>query len=509
MAFNEQGFIQAARAAGYSDQEIGQAVGSRRTGLNKWLFGNRTSLPGKAFEAVSNVLNLPSYAIGGLMNKVQGATGSQYAQGETGKSTTGIVEGIKNKRAVFSELPESLNVDPNSGLGMALGFAGELATPDPIALVDLFKGANSARKGLAASRKSGLFSKGIEKAGTAIEEGGKGLAVRALRPSPSQIERIEKITGKKLGDFIAENDLYGSGEKALGKVRQLISDAQAEYNALVRNGRIITPEQYADALRAKAKEIRATSGAYEDLQIARELEDRATVFIQSSQQFKNGVPVDFLTNTKSGAYRTVSPNAFLDPTRESAREIAGDVGVQVLDRIAPGSADTGKRLQALRTFENIASKQRGIGKGTQPINILKLGGATAGGVVGGPTGALAGYIGEQVLTHPRFLSSVGQGSGAVGGFLRKNAQPIGSALNTGAKRVGSAVLKTNRLGKRELLSPVPPQFPQSPDSQGNTVVPQFHQTQQLQATPSYTPIRTERLQGSGSLFNPYKRVRLR
>jgi len=75
-----------------------------------------------------NILNLPSYAIGGALNQGQRALGSKYGQ-QTDATGLGILEGIKNKRAVFTEAPETFGIDPNSRLGKAVGFGAELLTP--------------------------------------------------------------------------------------------------------------------------------------------------------------------------------------------------------------------------------------------------------------------------------------------------------------------------------------------------------------------------------------------
>ena len=115
-------FIQSARQAGYTDDQINKYIG-KRSGVGGWLTEGKGGLSG-VVNSIANVLNIPSYVVGSALNQGQRAFGSQYGQ------DSGFFQGIKDKRAVFSELPETLGVDPNSKLGMGIGFAGELLTPE-------------------------------------------------------------------------------------------------------------------------------------------------------------------------------------------------------------------------------------------------------------------------------------------------------------------------------------------------------------------------------------------
>ena len=90
-------------------------------------------------SAVGNVLSIPSYAVGGLLNEIQ--------QG-TFNPVRGVSQGLAQKQAVQTELPETLGIDPQSPLGLAVGIGGELLTPDP---TDLFAFGRAAKG-------SGLFS---------------------------------------------------------------------------------------------------------------------------------------------------------------------------------------------------------------------------------------------------------------------------------------------------------------------------------------------------------------
>lgn len=465
MPFNTQAALQ----AGYSQQEIDRYLAKKnaqnRTGISKFLFGESTGAPSMAFNAVANTLNIPSYAIGGMLDEYQKQGSGAFNPLKNPFGIKGAISGLKNKEAVMQELPETFGIDPNSPQGLALGFAGELLTPNiPVEkLANVFKGG----KAVSRLNKPNIFETLTRKAGESIDEAGKSLSVRALRPSPSQIRELEDVSKIPFGDFIAKNNLYGSGKTAVGKADELIAPLQLEYNALVRNGQKVSPLDYVRALRAKAKQIRATDFSPEARSVADAIDARAKIFGQTAKNFgKTGIPIDILTNSKSSAFSKVPKNALADPTVVHAGEIAGKVGIDVLDQFAPGSKELGKQLQGLRTFRNIAKKQSGIGRGSQVFNTVKsnFAGLGAGGALGYAVGnpILGGAVGMTLgaaSTNPRVLSAVSRAGTGLGSSLVNNAELIGkgaqSGFNAGRKTLTTAgrVYPTLQSSRNRLLTP--------------------------------------------------------
>ncbi len=510
MAFNEQGFRQAAVQQGFSPEQVESYVKQRkseekaksRTGLSKWLFGERTSIPGMAVEAVGNVLNVPSYAVGGVLNNFQRMGGSKYAQGQQ-VQPLGFIEGVKNKRAVMSELPETFGIDPNSAAGMAIGFGGELLTPDLFMGADLAKGLSFARKGTKAS--PGLFTRVIQKAGEGIEEGGKGLAVRALKPSPSQVKKFEQTSGMSLGDFISQNNLYGTGRKALEKVEPLIAEQQKVYNSLARSGKLIDPKEYVQSLLKRADEITKNDFSYEAQRVAEGLRGRAKIFQDNATKFKGGIPIEVLTNTKSGAFGSVPGGAMIDPNIYHAGKIAGEEGIKLLDSYAPGSAKVGRNLQALREFRDIASKQRGLGEGSQVFNMFKpsAGGAVVGGMFGGIPGAAAGAALSTIGNNPKTLSAAATGGQLIGRGVQRAAPQIARGTTRMATTAGRVAIQPNQTQQRRSAAPLAPTATRRNTNQ----VSQQQQDRELVVEQTPPPIisanRPSRME------NPYKKLRLR
>lgn len=97
-------------------------------------------------SAAIELLNLPSYAIGGSLKAIKDSKGGtkmngDYKAPQIGKigkvslgelinpAIVGAVRGVKNKEAVFKEVPKAAGVNPSSAMGIALGLASEVAVP--------------------------------------------------------------------------------------------------------------------------------------------------------------------------------------------------------------------------------------------------------------------------------------------------------------------------------------------------------------------------------------------
>lgn len=218
MTFDKNGYRQAALAAGIPTSVIEETIASR-TGVGGWLTNGKAGI-GAVGAAAGNILNLPSYAIGGLLNKGQQTFGSKYGQGGYSKGL-GIGEGIKNKRAVMSELPETFGVDPNSKGGMAIGLVGELLTPDPISIVgDIGKATGLMGK----AGDAGLFARVGDDAGAKLAGMSDDVITKGLG-QPQTLRKVEKITKEKPGAFIKRLGLEGRDAKEAMELKsKLIKD---------------------------------------------------------------------------------------------------------------------------------------------------------------------------------------------------------------------------------------------------------------------------------------------
>lgn len=430
MPFDAKGYRQAATQAGIPRDVIEKTIADR-TGVAGWLTGGKSGIGG-FLTGVGNVLNLPSYAIGGMLNRGQEIFGSQYAQGEPGGGL-GFIEGIKNKRAVMSELPETLGVDPNSGMGKVIGFGGELLTPDLLGSAgDAFK----FFRGASNVGDTGLFARGLSKTGDIADTAAGNLAVRALKPSPSDIQKIEATLpkGQNLAGFLKQEKLYGGGRDIYEQLNPIIKAEQKAYNQLARSGQKISPGDFSNMLEARARQITQTDFSPEALDVANNLRKRAKMW-KSQVGKMDEVPIDVLTNTKSSAFSRTPAGTLADPTKMAGSEEAGRIGVNLLEKYAPGSKASGQRLRTLRELQSVSKRVSGKGEGSQIFNAFKPGFAGAqGGFIGGSAlgnpmvGAIVGTGIGAASSNPAVLSGLSRAGGTYNAFTKSPIAALGANL---------------------------------------------------------------------------------
>jgi len=257
--------------------------------------------------------------------------------------------------------------------------------------------------------------------GGAIQKGAGSLAdelmLKSLRPSSSQINQFEKLTGMKLQDYLRKNNLYGSAED-ISKIIEdtLTNKTTPAYNKLARSGEIVDPTPYIDQLRQKAQQIVQSDFSEEAQKVSNDLMKRADNLETKALEYMqmnntSGIPIDIITETKSSSFSKVPKGTMGDPTAMAGNKLAGGIGIGVLEDVAPGSKKLGKDLQAQMLLKTIADKQKGLGKGSQVLNAFKpVGyGSGLGGILGGVQGAVTGGIVASAVNNPRVISKVSQG----------------------------------------------------------------------------------------------------
>lgn len=243
-------------------------------------------------------------------------------------------------------------------------------------------------------------SKIAGKAGEISGDLSKDTILSATKASAGSQAKFSELIGTKLEDFVKENGLQGRGPEVVAKTQSKIKVLQDEYNSMVRSGEYIDATGYINGLRKRAEDIRAANLSPEAESIASKLDEYAKLAeskVIGQGNIKKTIPVDVLTNTKSSQFGSVPGSAMADPTSYHAGKIAGGVALQELDKLYPGSAEIGQKLQALREFEDIATKAQFAGKGNQLVNLLKS----------NQSGPVLGYVAGSVFGNPLVGTSIG------------------------------------------------------------------------------------------------------
>lgn len=481
---NEQEFIKQAFDSGLNPQQVSQAVQMYRQKQpqGNWLTGTRTSIPGKILEGAGNILSIPSYAIGGMLDEVQQKGVQAFNPLKNPLGIPAAISGIKDKKAVMKELPETFGVDPNSGAGMAIGLTGELLTPGiPIgkaagAVRSVFRGGKAAK----VAKTANVFSR----TGAALEEAGARLPLRVLKPSKTQAKVFREATGMTLEEFLQKNpQLIGTGEQSLESVQKIIKPLQKQYNALARSGKPVDAYEFGVALLDKADEIQKGDFSIEAKQVADRMRQQAELFIQQADKTGGNIPIDVVTNTKSTAFGKAG-RSLVDPTVLNAQKEVGGVGIDVISKYAPKTKPLGQKLKNYRQFEAIANEQADLGKGNNLFNILTSPGA----------GAIAGFSqGDTIQDRVRNAAFW-----FAAGSVVKNPKVIAGS-SKGLTTVGKSLQNFGKTGASSTVGKVFSRLPQAvargtfQSTQSNKVQqePQVYQPQPKslqETTPAYKPI---------------------
>jgi len=471
MAFNTKGYRQAALAAGIPTSVIEETIASR-TGVGGWLTNGKAGI-GAVGAAAGNILNLPSYAIGGLLNRGQRFFGSKYGRGQgTG---LGVAEGIKNKRAVMSELPETLGVDPTSKGGMAIGLVGELLTPDLIGIAGDI-GRASGLMGKAGD--AGLFARVGNDAGTKLADLSDDVITKGLG-QPQALKKIEKITKEKPGAFIKRLGLEGrDAQEAMTLKSQLIK----QFNEIGLNSK--TKSAVAPTIKAFDDEIvkqvsLAKMGSETAAKTAEELAKRKAMFLS---QVKNAdeLGVDVFTQLKRAAASDVPETkiglGMSGSAKADAAEFARKQFQQGAIRGDKRLAQIGTDIRALggspgsRGLIDVFEGAQARNIARSPLNFGKLVSGGIGGTVAGLPGAIGGAVVETVARSPKFakassdvLEAGSKIAPRVGRITQKAAPYIGRVARTGFRVSNQSNPSTSGIGLTTQNAQYPK--PQSPQQQ--------------------------------------------
>jgi hypothetical protein len=453
MAFDAKGYRQAAMSAGVPTATIEKTIADR-TGAKGWWTGGKKGLGG-AFTAAGNFLNLPSFAIGGMLNQGQHAFGNKYAQGQ--QQGLGIGEGIKNKRAVMSELPETFGVDPNSTIGKVIGFGGELLTPDPISIIgDVGKASGLFAKAGDKAGDVGLFakvkskpSKVLKKAGGVKDDVARTFLEKSYKLNKTDINKIAEAIGVtdesqkaiKVIDYLESLGLTGSNRKSLEILNKRIADAQKPFDALVKTGGQVSRTPYINAIFEEAVRQEALNTPA-SLSLSRRLFNEA---LRQEKLGSKALTDTDLTKTISQLWSDVAESAISDPKAQNLAKSLAKSGSDAREILRPGSRAMGSDLRNLITAQKRVGGQANTGLGTQLFNAFKPSALGAG--VGAGYGV---YTGQNPLKTGLI--------GAAAGIASKNPAVLnftGKTLQKGLPKITSPTLRKGLNVGKEVIKRTP------------------------------------------------------
>lgn len=372
----------------------------------------------KALSTVGDILNIPSYVTGGVIKEqAQNQPQSFWDKINPVKAVKtlfkGGQQGLQNKTPVMQELPKGLGMDPNSAGGMAVGFAGELLTPNiPIA--------GLAGKGLKMGSKALGFAGKTNKVGGVLNDMGQTLLQKSYKLSSSDIDKIAKSIGvvdpatktKVVFDYLESQGLRGASKESLGILGKNIENIQEPFNALTRTGTQISRQPFIDALWEEA--IRADKL---DTPQSRQLVNKLLNEIKLQQGKLDKVLTDTeLQNRISQLFKEAGESQIANPVSANLSKRMAIAGTNAREVFAPGSMQMGRQLKGLRTTQEVISKKANTGLGTQLINALKPSGfgfaiGAGSGYASGQNPLATGLAGSAIgigVNNPKVLNMAGK-----------------------------------------------------------------------------------------------------
>ncbi len=526
MAFN----YNAAKQAGFTDQQIGQYMNMR--GVQS---PQKKSIGGFA----SNVVKSGARTAGDLMGAVVN-TFNPNVEKNTGANLLKLGAGVAqyldptqllgtqyedNARAVgnfykdrygsLDKIGNTLYNDPvgaaldvagvASGVGGALRGAGTVSKvagltragnaftkaasfTDPFSL--MAKGAGKAT-GIAYKRV-GNFGKSLEKFGDEYVLQGSGNP-KLTKKIVSQI----KSSNKTPLQFYQENPALFSRDSA--SAGELASDLGQQYGSAVRAipGQSIRVSDlmnaYDSAIRRLEKQVMNSADDVAASQLSTLKARRETVggvlggteYVNPEQLHQIAMAVD----------KRIPSSKFMQTQAELAGQPVGafmrerDILRGTMRQNSPGLREIGKKESILKNIEKLYGDAEGRSSARQPINFTKMGAATVGAVAKGLPGAVGGFIAEELIRSPIGTSMISKGASTAGKAIQGKGIPKFSVPGRIKTAASFAPATYDYARGARLLSPAPASF----QNNSSASTQNQQRTNQVVVSPktlqsSYTPM---------------------
>lgn len=421
--------VQAARRAGYTDEEIygfmkQNNLQSKMT-LGGWgenALRSTGSLVGNTVKGLVNIVNpnmeqntiaqLGRLALGIVDSVLPGEQGNeQYAQalGQYFTQRYGSLDNIANTfyndpagfvddvslvltagGSAVSKLGKVGKVGKLADIGSDVARFGNLIDPVQAATRTTIGGVKQAANAMGDIQKS--LGTGVEDLGRRFVTGGLGnptkqtaRTVDTMLEYPELLSR-DSATAKKLYKNLGAK--YGSevGKAGNMDITKLINDLDVEISKLASSNSTAAEQKLAELL-----DIRNN--------LAARLGESGNVAAKDVWKYR-------LENIDPDVKKSDFGLNYADAGRSSAAKQARDIIKTNLDELNPTLTKIGRDRKTISPLIDIfeASEKRALNR--QPINFSKLGLTTAGGVVAGIPGAIGGFVLETAANRPSFQAKV-------------------------------------------------------------------------------------------------------
>ena len=280
----------------------------------------------------------------------------------------------------------------------------------------------------------------LNKGGQVVEDAGNDLALKGLKPSPSQLTTFKNTTGMDLGDFLAKNGITDNFQQAAD---QGASDLQKQFDDIAVNSGKTIPSSSLDAtfnprIQALQKSVIPSLQSKAD--------DLQTVLSNLKSKYGNNINVGDLTTERRAvddmlgdkSYTLpVEQASYLNHTRDALQEAIQN-GTQGLTGSNGMNLDQlGTALQHYYAFQKIANTAINKGRGSSIPGFVNTSLAGLGSILGGGIpGAIAGWGLGKATQSPLAIGAAVKGmQGAGRGIQNLSSAPINAGALEAMKRL--------------------------------------------------------------------------
>lgn len=384
---------------------------------------SQTQKPKTGFR-VSDLIPTATGIIGGVVGSVAGPGGT-VAGGAAGSA---IGEAIRQSVA-----GEDLSLGKIATEGVLGGVGGGVGKAGSVA----------ARAGKQAIGKS-------------LTRGGEAMAVRALRPTKTQLANFATQHGEDILPVIRRYKLEGIADPA--KIfDDVIDPIQEQFDAIVKNTKVTVPREVLDRNFYGRIKTLLDSGDVDDVKVAEKILNQYESILGKKANLTiddvNSMRKNFDSKVKdwklSNPLVAGEKKIVADSLRDTIREVAESAGLQGAE--GQSLRELGQELSKLYDIHTIANLQQNLGRGTLPLGLTTLLGAVGGGSVGGGLpGAVTMAAGTAFLNSPKTVGVLSRMALNAGDRLTAEQLAQGAG-KTMARNVSSQI--AGQAATRAVLTP--------------------------------------------------------
>lgn len=273
-----------------------------------------------------------------------------------------------------------------------------------------------------------------QKAGQAVLGGADNLAVKNFRLTPTQLTNFQKKFGEDAGQVIRKYGFQNADDIAAKGIQPL----QQQFDEAVTGITGVTKESLKKNLSKRITQL-SKAGPSDTKAIGKQLNKEANSLLKGYGDVIDAKELNLIRRQFDDLVNYTEKAA--NPSRYGVNKRMADGIRETLQKADPTGSlkTTGRELQKLRQLSDIAAKQGQLGRGSLPLGLDTLLGASAGGAAFGGPAALTTAAGVKAVNSNTGRRVAMAGAEKLGGKL--------SATKGGQSSLGIA----GRLGATGLL----------------------------------------------------------